>query len=164
MSEFVLIIIVSIVVLCIFIHHETALSELVYVKSTVDNNMYLVRNRPDRVQAANLFARLRQTLDQFVSMLAKDIPEDSRVQRLQAKFNSTNIRESLSSSKHTSYSINKGEKIVFCIRNKNNNHDIIDFQYCCFCGYTRTCARCHCGSGAHVSILEQYEILASKSD
>lgn len=128
MSEFVLIVIVSILVMCIFIHYETALSELVYVESTIDNNMYLVRNRPDRIEAANLFARLRKRLDDFVSRLVEDVPTDMRVKRLQTKFNSSNIRESLSSSRHTSYSINKGEKIVFCIRNKNKNSEIIDFN------------------------------------
>ena len=32
-----------------------------------------------------------------------------------------NVSESLENSKYTSYSINKGEKIVFCIRSKNDN-------------------------------------------
>lgn len=43
------------------------------------------------------------------------------------RFNPDNISESTPDNKYTSYSINKGEKIVFCIRDKKNNK-IIDIN------------------------------------
>lgn len=41
------------------------------------------------------------------------------------------IRESSAYSRYTSYSINKGEELVFCLRSKTNNklHDINELMY-----------------------------------
>ncbi len=43
------------------------------------------------------------------------------MKRLTKNFRPNNISESSPGNKYTSYSINKGEKIVFCIRNKTDD-------------------------------------------
>lgn len=119
MNEFVFVIIATMLIISLFLHYEGKLSELVYVKSTFDHHEYLVRNRDDKEEAANILARINSKLVELIAFLKKKFPKDERVQLLHSRFRPRNIRESLSSSKNTSYSINKGEKIVFCLRRKN---------------------------------------------
>lgn len=52
---------------------------------------------------------------------------DTSVIRLHPwRFNSNNIFESCKGSQYTSYSVNKSEKIVFCIRQKDDNEILVD--------------------------------------
>jgi hypothetical protein len=42
------------------------------------------------------------------------------------RFNADNITESGKNNQYTSYSVNKGEKIVFCIRQKDKDETLVD--------------------------------------
>ena len=53
---------------------------------------------------------------------------NENVQRLVLKFNPRRISESVSGSNTTSYSINKGEQIVFCIRSKTDSQKLVKFN------------------------------------
>jgi len=48
------------------------------------------------------------------------------LKRLVDNFNPDNFSENTPDSKYTSYSINKGEKIVFCMRDKNENETLVN--------------------------------------
>ena len=50
---------------------------------------------------------------------------------IQKKLPNSVIKESSANSEYTSYSINKGEELVFCLRSKYTNklHDINDIMY-----------------------------------
>lgn len=125
MNDFIIIIIATVILLSVFMMYESKYSELIYVRSTVDNQEYLCRNRPDKLQAANILANIKKKLLKIVVKLEKDFPKDDRVIRLVNKFQPKKITESVSGTKYTSYSVNKGEKIVFCIRSKNNNEKLV---------------------------------------
>lgn len=45
--------------------------------------------------------------------------------RLQQRFNPDNLSESTPDKKYTSYSVNKGEKIVFCLRSKDERETLV---------------------------------------
>lgn len=110
-----------------------------YVKSTVDNNEYLVRNLPDKQEAANLLAAVRNKLvsltqylktidDEKLKHYSKNTTLDEmkdNIQRLNTRFRPDNISESTPHEKFTSYSVNKGEKIVFCLRAKNKPETLV---------------------------------------
>ena len=53
---------------------------------------------------------------------------DERVKRLMRKFNPSNIMETKGGSRQTSYSVNKGEKLVFCLRAKNKQESLVDMN------------------------------------
>jgi predicted metal-dependent hydrolase len=125
MSEFITIIVATIIIIALFMHYESKYSELTYVISTVDKEEYLVRNREDKNKAADLLASIKKKLLKLVELCEKNHSDDKRVHRLVDKFKPEKISESLSSSKHTSYSVNKGEKIVFCIRTKDERQKLI---------------------------------------
>jgi predicted metal-dependent hydrolase len=106
------------------IEHLT--NDLTSIKSNVDGKMYQVRNLPDKQEAADLLAKIRIKLEKLVDAMNKKYPDDSNVNQMVEKFNPNNITESPKSNKYTSYSINKGEKIVFCIRQKNDTEELVD--------------------------------------
>ena len=109
-----------------YTHYEHLTNEVIYVKSTVDNNEYLVRNMEDKEKAANTLAMIRMKLEKICEIMKKKFPEDESVTRMTERFNPDNITEAGKNNQYTSYSVNKGEKIVFCIRQKNNNESIVD--------------------------------------
>jgi predicted metal-dependent hydrolase len=101
-------------------------NEVIYVKSDIDNNEYLVRNLKDKEKAANTLAILRKKLEKICDIMKKKYPNDESVIRMNEKFNSDNITESGKNNQYTSYSVNKGEKLVFCIRQKDEDETIVD--------------------------------------
>ena len=128
MNEFITIIITIIILISIFIHYEAKYSELTYVLSTVDNQKYLVRNKKDKQLAADLLANIKKNLLRLTTDLENTEDDNEHIKRLVKKFNPKNIRESISGTKHTSYSVNKGEQIVFCIRAKNKGQKLVDLN------------------------------------
>ena len=103
-------------------------SELVYVKSSLNNKEYLVQNFEDKQQAANLISRLVDRLDRLLNSLLEKNPNKKKVLRLKDRFNKDNIIENNSENQYTSYSINKGEQIIFCIRSRDGNNKLIDLN------------------------------------
>ena len=109
-----------------YTHLEHLSNEVMYVKSSVDNNEYLVRNLNDKNEAANILAMLRMKLEKICEIMKKKYPVDESVLRMNEKFNADNITESGKSNQYTSYSVNKGEKIVFWIRQKDETESLVD--------------------------------------
>lgn len=109
-----------------YTHYEHLTNEVTYVKSSIDNNEYLVRNLEDKEAAANMLANIRIKLQKICDVMKNKYPTDESVTRMVERFNPDNITESGKNNQYTSYSINKGEKIVFCIRQKNDKEDLVD--------------------------------------
>jgi predicted metal-dependent hydrolase len=101
-------------------------NDVKYVKSSLDNTDYLVRNTTDSKKAADMLSTIRTKLTNVVEGMTDKYPKDARVKRLKSRFNPYKISESSPTSEYTSYSVNKGEKIVFCLRSKDDQrlHDI----------------------------------------
>lgn len=119
-------IIVLVLLAIIYLYIDSKNSNLIYVKADLDNNLYLVRNVEDKERAANLLASVRQKLQRLVDYTVNKYPNQENVARLKAKFRPENIEESEAGSEYTSYSVNKGEKIVFCIRSKDKEARLED--------------------------------------
>ena len=124
MTELVFIIVIITFLIILFIYYEHKYSELIKVKSSIDNRVYLVRNRDDKLQGADLLATVVKNID----ILLAYTKDKNIFNRLSQKYNSANISESLSNSKYTSYSVNKGEKIVLCIRHKDKKETLVDLN------------------------------------
>ena len=75
-----------------------------------------------------MLATIRNKLQKLVDSMKLKYPNDESVIRMNKKFNADNISESGKSSQYTSYSVNKGEKIVFCIRQKDENESFVDLN------------------------------------
>lgn len=124
MEELTTIIIITVCILAFFLHYESKYSELIYVKSEVDARLYLVRNMPDKQQAADLLATVRKNLDTIVNYLINKDSNDEKIIRLRKNYRPEKLSEAIPKANYTSYSVNKGEKIVFCIRSKDNHEKL----------------------------------------
>jgi hypothetical protein len=101
---------------------------MIYVISNVNKKKYLVRNSEDKQQASDLLATMCERINTLLDHLDVNYGSEERVKRLIKKFNPNNICESTPNNKYTSYSINKGEKIVMCLRTKDGFNTIIDIN------------------------------------
>lgn len=92
---------------------------LVECTSTLDGRAYRVQDLPDKQDAANRLSEIRTGLDKILHEYRQpeyfhDEPTQLLVQRLKID----NLMENDVASQYTSYSENKGERIVLCLRDK----------------------------------------------
>lgn len=102
--------------------------EIEWVESTVDGRKYLVQSLPDKQDAANLLANIRKKLDTVVEHFSKTEPSDVRVKRMLKNYNPEKLSEGTPNAKYTSYSINKGEKVIFCLRSRDEKNELADLN------------------------------------
>lgn len=106
---------------------------LVKVKSkqSDNGNSFLVRNLKDKQEASNILARLSKDLQKICDTCEDKISEETKdrveaIQRLGKKFKSREITENIPGSAHVAYSVNKGEELSICIRDKETDAFIDD--------------------------------------
>ena len=87
-----------------------------YVKSSIDGKEYLVQSLPDKQDAADLLSQIGANMLLLVTHVEKVAPEDPRVLQIVKNFDPEALSEGTDDTRYTSYSVNKGEKIVFCLR------------------------------------------------
>jgi hypothetical protein len=134
------IILILIILLIFIIKHQK--NDMVYVISDIDNKPYMVRKLLDKQQASNMLAKLHNNIYIFVQYLMDKITYFPTVQRyiefkpyiiqLNNKIQNVIIQETPANTEYTSYTINKGEQIIFCIRSSeppNNIHDLNLIMY-----------------------------------
>eukprot|EP00798_Chlamydomonas_sp_ICE-L_P007635 gene7635-biopygen17422 len=102
-------------------------SEVVFVSSDVDGREYLMRRLPDRQNAANLMARINSNLNKLVQHLVAMYPKNPVVRQLYDNYNPDALSEGGAELGYTSYSVNKGEKIVLCLRQRD--HELVGGEH-----------------------------------
>lgn len=100
-------------------------SEVEYVESKVDGKKYLVLSLPDKQEAADTLALLNQDMLKLIEHLTEKYPDNPAIQRLKKNYNPNNISEGSPYSGYTSYTVNKGQKLVLCIRQKDKTKKLI---------------------------------------
>ena len=102
--------------------------EVEYVKSNIDGKEYLVRSLPDKKEAAALLSQIIANLQKLVKHLEETEADDERTVRIVKNFNADAISEGSENAKYTSYSVNKGEKVVLCLRSRDKNNKLMDLN------------------------------------
>ena len=90
------------------------------IESSVNGKKYYVRNLPDKKEAANKLANIGIKLKKLVDSL--DLKEEEKGeynQKLKDNFNSDYITENIPGSQYVAYSVNKGEELSLCVREKD---------------------------------------------
>ena len=121
------------------------------VEASIDGDKYLVRNLPDRKEAANRLAFIRSKLTEVVAKLKPEVNTSkqlfdkyvkgdkelmetlnyeeftSSLTQLLNKYKDrpSTFSESTPDAKYTSYSVNKGEQLVFCLRLKKEGDKLV---------------------------------------
>lgn len=98
---------------------------LIPVKSNVDGRTYKVRDMADKQQAADMLANLRLKLTTLCDKLKAKYPDKIQVKQICDNFKSDPDRflEATPDAKHTSYSVNKGEQIHLCLRQRQGSDE-----------------------------------------
>ena len=93
----------------------------VRIKSNVDGKMYKVRDMPDKQRAADLMATLRTKLVKLCDALEKKYPDKAQVKLMVKNFRADPERfiEATPDLEHTSSTVNKGEIINMCLRQRD---------------------------------------------
>lgn len=98
---------------------------LTKVVSTVDNKTYTVREMPDKQNAADTMAKVRLKMNKLKIHLESTVPDKPQVKQLTRNFEAQAYRftESTPDAEHTSYSVNKGEAVHFCLRQREGDDE-----------------------------------------
>ena len=95
-----------------------------YIVSKYDNNSYKVQDYPNKESAADILAKIRENIEKLIKHLNDKYPNNTSVKRLNRRLNLENISEGKHENNTTSYTINKGELISLCIREKDKNKQL----------------------------------------
>ena len=90
------------------------------IESSVNGKKYYVRNLPDKKEAADKLANIGIKLQRLIDSL--DLKEEEKGeynQKLKDNFNSDYITENIPGSQYVAYSVNKGEELSLCVREKD---------------------------------------------
>lgn len=110
---------------------------LVDIKSNIDGQIYRVRDLPDKQQAADLMASVRQKLSKLFNICQQQFPNKPQVKQWIQNFvpEAKRFAEATPDAEHTSYSVNKGEKIHLCLRQREGtNESLVDENVMVFVG------------------------------
>lgn len=110
----------SLIILGIFVSNRYRPVE--YVTSSVDNKKYLVRKMADSGKAADMLARLNQKVVRMIDKLVADYPDDPRISLLEERYDPNALSEGSNEEGYSSYTVNKGQRIVLCLRSRNKHN------------------------------------------
>lgn len=126
-------IIIIIFILIVIVFVKIPKREVAYVKSDIDGEKYLVRDLPDKQQASNMLGRIKKNILTLVSHLEENKEQEYSknkpyIEQLSQRIKGVVINESTEDSIYTSYSVNKGEQIVFCLRSRDVSNQLHDLN------------------------------------
>ena len=119
-----------ILVLGYFLYTNIVRKRLFLVNVVSDQGgSFLVRNLRDKQEASNRLATLSQHLQTICDECKRreedeDSPRRAGIERLTNKFKHREITENIPGSSHVAYSVNKGDELSICIRDKETEEFI----------------------------------------
>lgn len=108
----------SIIFILLIIKKVFMSDNLIKVKSSKDNREYIVRDLPNAINAANKLSMINEKILLLIDHLDEN---KENVKRLKKNYRPDSLSENTKDSIHTSYSLNKGEKISLCLREKSED-------------------------------------------
>jgi hypothetical protein len=106
-------------------------SNIETIVSKIDNRNYDVQIKDDSTEAADLIAQVREKLILLVNHMYKTFPSNPKVMRLKKNFNPDVLKEGIDNPSYTSYTVNKGEEIILCLRTDGKIVDINVLTFVC---------------------------------
>jgi len=115
-------------------------SVMTSMKSSIDGRSYTVKSghcdkdsdscetfpQQSVQRAADLLATVRRNMEKLVDVLKKEYPKHSGIRLMAQKFQPDKILENEENSGLTTYTLDKGRKIAFCIRDRDGSHRLHD--------------------------------------
>jgi predicted transcriptional regulator len=130
-TNFIILLIICLILLIILLYSNEAFKE--YITSTINNKKYAVQDDlPNYEAVPNKLATIEQFIKKFKSHLESKLPNDKRVKRLLKRLKNINIEESELKEGVSSFTVNKGELISVCVRDKENHSEFHNHQLLLF--------------------------------
>ena len=125
---FILLLLIITISVFIKVHH----GNVIYVKSDIDKEYYLVRDLEDKQNACNILSKIKQNIILLTKYLKENSDKYSEyinyINQLESRIKNVEVLESSEDSIYTSYSVNKGEKLVFCLRSRQITNKMHKFN------------------------------------
>ena len=96
------------------------------IKSKTNNQEYYVRKLPDKQGAADRLGSLSIKLRDLIKHCEPKDTKKEEIKKLSDNFNSDIITENIPGSRYVAYSVNKGDELSICIREKETEKFIDD--------------------------------------
>ena len=112
--------------LMFIINNKMLDKDVIRVKSTVDDHVYIVRDLPNSQEAANRLAILKKDILKFVDHMRKQHPDNPGVKMLINNLRLNALIECDPHHKYKSYSVNKGEELAICLRHTHEGYPFND--------------------------------------
>ena len=114
------VLLLCIIVVFIYMNYIRKSLYLDKIESSVNGKKYYVRNLADKNEAVDKLANIGMSLQKLIDSLnEKDKEKGEDILRLKESFNSDYITENIPGSMYVAYSVNKGEELSICIREKD---------------------------------------------
>jgi WLM domain len=112
------VLLVVLVVLVVVLASGPSASRMIPVASKVDGRSYVVRDVPDKREAADLLARATQRLVLLVDHMRKSFPGDPDVAFMYDNFTADNVTETTTWDGNAAFTLDKGRQIALCLRSR----------------------------------------------
>jgi predicted metal-dependent hydrolase len=121
-------VVILVIIAWVAMYYKQSKYPLSYVKSSVDGEQYLVRNLPDKQEAADRLSRVRDKLLRLRKYLEQSHMDKPFVSNMVKNFDAAPARfsESTPDAQYTSYSVNKGQKIYMCLRQRDAEEQLVN--------------------------------------
>ena len=92
----------------------------IYIKSNIDNQYYYVSNLDNKQEIADMLAQIKLNIKYLLEYLKNHPKEEYKeyVKNLEENIDKVDILENIDEYNYTSYSVNKGEELVLCVKNQ----------------------------------------------
>lgn len=107
-------------ILLVLIYLKFGGSNAIFVKSSKDEQFHLVQDLPDKEKAADIIAELKKRMKLLIKHMIEKYPDRSDVAEMKMRFDENNIQETDLNDAGTSFSIDKGQEMHLCIRDKES--------------------------------------------
>ena len=112
--------------LMFMINNKMLDKDVIRVKSSVDDAVYIVRDLPNSQEAANKLALLKKDIINFVDHMRKQYPNNPGVKQMINNLRLNALIECDPHHKYKSYSVNKGEELAICLRHTYEGYPFND--------------------------------------
>jgi hypothetical protein len=130
-----IILFVLILVFTVFYLYQN-FAEIAYVKSDIDNKVYMIRRGNDKTQkflkdSANILAQINKNIEKLIKYIDTNYSSDSSknyfIKQLKNNYNPYIISEAAIDPRYTTYTVDK-EDIHVCLRTRDQNENIYDIN------------------------------------
>jgi|APGre2960657404_1045060.scaffolds.fasta_scaffold02372_2 hypothetical protein len=103
----------------------------VYIKSNLDNRYYLVKNTKESQKVADTLAIINRNIKILLNQIKSKPDLSKNIQLIQSRYRAESLTENIDLSS-TTYTINKGAEISFCIVARDSKEMIYDINLLMF--------------------------------